>query len=153
MSKKRPFFENQLRGSPDSETHHASLEARDALKFHQSLPGYRPTPVVSLPQLAQHLHVGSIYVKDESARLGLNAFKVLGASYAIHRTLEKNPGIETFCTATDGNHGKAVAWAASRLGRQSVVFVPWDTTAQRIAAIEAQGARVLKLLATTMQLV
>jgi diaminopropionate ammonia-lyase len=83
-------------------------------------------------------------VKDESRRFGLNAFKVLGASYAIHRFLEADQGRHhTFATATDGNHGRAVAWAARRLGHDAVVFVPANTVAARIEAIRGEGARVV----------
>ncbi len=117
----------------------------DVLRFHQSLPGYAPTLLVPLPELARHLGLEHVWLKDESPRFGLNAFKVLGASYAIHRFLQEHPstGPCTFATATDGNHGRAVAWASRRLGHAAVVFVPVQTVPARIAAIEAEGARVV----------
>lgn len=114
----------------------------DTLAFHSSLPGYKPTPLVHLPNLSKKYNIGNIYIKDESFRFGLNAFKGLGASYAIHQILKNKPQIETFCTATDGNHGRAVAWSAKFFNRKAIVFVPKDTTNQRIDAIEKEGAIV-----------
>lgn len=120
------------------------LKEGTALKYHKSLEVYQSTPLVSLPNLALKFNVGNIYIKDESHRFGLNAFKGLGASYAIHKILEQQPGIETFCTATDGNHGRAVAWASKIADKKAVVFVPRDTTENRIKAIEKEGAKVVK---------
>ena len=117
----------------------------DATKFHNSINNYKPTPLISLAHLSEKYNVANIYVKDESYRFGLNAFKALGASYAIHQSLIKNPEIKVFCTATDGNHGKAVAWAAKNLKKKSVVFVPKDTTALRVKAIQNEGAEVIQL--------
>ena len=118
------------------------LKNSDALNFHFSLKDYKPTPLISLPNLAKKYSVGNIFIKDESFRLGLNAFKGLGASYAINQILKINPKIDTFCTATDGNHGRAVAWSAKFFDKKSVVFVPFGTTKQRIEAIEKEGASV-----------
>jgi diaminopropionate ammonia-lyase len=129
---------------PDNATT-AILKNCNALSFHQSLPVYQSTPLFHLPALAKHFGVANIYIKDESYRFGLNAFKGLGASYAIYELLKKQPGIKTFCTATDGNHGRAVAWSAKMAGKEAVVFVPKDTTACRIAAIEKEGAEVIKI--------
>jgi len=121
------------------------LRDSKALTYHKSLSVYKPTPLVSLPNLAKKFNVGNIYIKDESHRFGLNAFKGLGASYAIYKILEQQPNIETFCTATDGNHGRAVAWASKIAEKKSVVFVPRDTTESRIRAIENEGAKVIKI--------
>lgn len=121
------------------------LRNSNSLSFHRTLDNYKPTPLVELPDLADFYDVGKIYVKDESFRFGLNAFKGLGASYAIHQILQKDPSINTFCTATDGNHGRAVAWSAKMLGKSSRVFVPRDTTLARIKAIENEGAIVEKI--------
>lgn len=117
----------------------------DPLQFHKSIENYKPTPLVELPELANYFEVGKIYIKDESFRFGLNAFKGLGASFAIHKILEKDPSIQTFCTATDGNHGRAVAWSAKMLGKASRIFVPKDTTLARIKAIENEGGIVEKI--------
>jgi diaminopropionate ammonia-lyase len=140
-----PFYHinHPKRQLPDNATT-AILAASNTLAFHASLPVYHPTPLIQLSALASQYHVGGIFIKDESHRFGLNAFKGLGASYAIAEILKKQPGIATFCTATDGNHGRAVAWSARRAGKKAVVFVPKDTTVYRIAAIENEGATVIQ---------
>ena len=113
-------------------------------RFHASLADYRPTPLHSLPGMARDLDLGGIFVKDESHRLGLNAFKVLGASWAAHRYFERNGGgADTLAAATDGNHGRAVAWAARQAGKRAVIYVPRHTVPARIAAIRAEGAEVV----------
>ncbi len=114
----------------------------DVFAFHRFLPGYEPTPLINLPTLAQGFGLGELWVKDEAHRFGTKAFKALGASYAIHRYLQENPGEYIFCTATDGNHGMAVAWSARIFGRRAEVFMPRGTVPARIRRIEDQGARV-----------
>ncbi len=109
--------------------------------FHDSI-GNKETPLVRLPGLAKHLGIGNVLLKDESPRFGLNAFKALGASYAMHRQIKKFPQIKIFCTATDGNHGRAVAWVARRLNRKAVIYMPKWTVPARIKAIENEGAEV-----------
>ena len=118
------------------------LKKNKAFAFHSSLPNYKATPLIQLPSLAEKYGVENIYFKDESYRLNLDAFKVLGASFAINEIIKKKPEIETFCTATDGNHGRAVAWSAKYFKKKSIVFVPKNTTNQRIKAIEKEGAIV-----------
>lgn len=118
------------------------LKNNTALAFHTFLPKYKVTPLIHLKNMAIKHHVGNIYLKDESLRFGLNAFKGLGASYAIDHLLKENKQIETFCTATDGNHGRAVAWSAKLCNRKAIVFVPKDTSVHRIKSIEKEGARV-----------
>jgi diaminopropionate ammonia-lyase len=114
------------------------------LGFHASLAEYRPTPLHSLPGLARELGVGGIFVKDESQRFGLNAFKMLGASWAAHRFFESNSrGGDTLAAATDGNHGRAVAWAARQASKRAVIYVPRHTVQTRIEAIRAEGAEVM----------
>jgi len=88
------------------------------------------------------LGIDQLWLKDESQRFGLNAFKVLGASFAVERCSRGKPGRITFCAATDGNHGRAVAWAARRLGHGANVFIPAHSARARIAAIRAEGADV-----------
>jgi Threonine dehydratase len=139
------YFKNTASNTIPNDITSQILKTSDASVFHASLPGYQPTPLRQLPELSKKYKVGNIYIKDESKRFGLNAFKVLGASYAMNQLLEQNPGIETFCTATDGNHGRAVAWSAQRLDKKSVVYVPQDTTTQRIKQIEQAGARVIQV--------
>ncbi|UBV44669.1 diaminopropionate ammonia-lyase (plasmid) [Deinococcus taeanensis] len=131
------------------------------LAFHQRLPGYAPTPLVRAPQLAQALGVRDAWVKDEANRLGLPAYKILGASWAVYRELETRYGPFTpwstlkelraqlqkhlpltLVTATDGNHGRAVARTARWLGLEAHILVPEDMVPARIQAIEGEGARV-----------
>jgi diaminopropionate ammonia-lyase len=119
----------------------AGSAARD---FHRGLPGYVPTPLVELPALAAELGVGRVLVKDESARLGLPAFKVLGASWACHQVLERQPGAE-LVTATDGNHGRAVARMAAHFGTTATVFVPGVVQRETAELIGAEGAEVVRL--------
>ena len=135
--------------------------ARQVRQFHQSFPMYAPTPLAQLPAAAEALGVGEIYVKDESHRFGLNAFKVLGGSYAMGNILagklgrslaetgyevltaeetRKTLGDITFITATDGNHGRGVAWTATTLGQRSVVHMPRGSAAERLHNIRAAGA-------------
>lgn len=129
--------------------------------FHSSFPMYRETPLVRLNQTAKALGLGSVYMKDESYRFGLNAFKVLGGSYAIGRYLAQRLntplselsyeklisdevkhalGEITFVTATDGNHGRGVAWTAKQLKQRSVVYMPKGSADERLSNIRAEGA-------------
>ncbi|WP_439657071.1 pyridoxal-phosphate dependent enzyme [Lentzea sp. HUAS TT2] len=117
----------------------APTEVRD---FHAGLPGYAPTPLTELPALAAELGIGRLFVKDESSRLGLPAFKALGASWAVHRVLQHQSGQVTLTTATDGNHGRAVARMARLHGQRAHVFVPNTVPAQAIEAIRAENAEV-----------
>ena len=135
--------------------------ARSAVAFHRSFPEYSPTPLVRLRALAAALGAGEIYVKDESKRFGLNAFKVLGGSHAIGHCIAQRLGIGfqeltcvrltspelrealsslTFVTATDGNHGRGVAWTAQRIGQRSVVYMPAGTVPERLENIRKLGA-------------
>jgi diaminopropionate ammonia-lyase len=137
---------------------------RTPLQFHRRLPGYEETPLVDAPKLADALGVGTVFVKDESSRLGLPAFKVLGASWAVYRALEERLGDEGFedweevedlqdrleplrplslVAATDGNHGRAVARVARLLGLGAKIFVPADMAAARREAIAGEGAEVI----------
>jgi len=115
----------------------------NAHAFHQSLPGYSPTPLVPVPELAAELGVGRLLVKDESSRLGLAAFKVLGASWACHQVLQEQPGA-MLVAATDGNHGRAVARMAAHFGVAATVFVPAVMLPQTAARIADEGATVVR---------
>jgi len=110
--------------------------------FHQSLPGYSPTPLIPVPELAAELGVGRVLVKDESSRLGLPAFKVLGASWACRQVLHRHPGA-MLVTATDGNHGRAVARMAAHFGVTATVFVPEVMLPDTAARIADEGAKVV----------
>jgi diaminopropionate ammonia-lyase len=124
------------------------------LAFHRSLPGYAPTPLVEAPAAARALNVERVLVKDESSRLGLPSFKVLGASWAAYRAVCERLGGDlapldelhaeglTLTCATDGNHGRAVARMARLLGVGATVFVPSAMVLARREAIAGEGARV-----------
>jgi diaminopropionate ammonia-lyase len=112
------------------------------IEFHRSLPGYAVSPLVEARAAAGALGVERVLVKDESSRLGLPSFKVLGASWAVHRALEERPAARRLVCATDGNHGRAVARMASLRGLDATVFVPAGMVAARRAAIAGEGARV-----------
>jgi diaminopropionate ammonia-lyase len=114
----------------------------EVLTFHEGLADYAPTPLREVPSLAVELGVGRVLVKDESQRLGLPAFKALGAWWAIHRTLQDLAGPVELVTATDGNHGRAVARMASMLGLAAHIYVPDVVSEQSIEAIRAEGASV-----------
>ena len=146
------------------------LKNSGMLDFHRSLPGYAATPLRELPSLAFRLGLGAVFVKDESQRFGIKAFKALGASYAIYRFLKKqwqarfqSPfmpdafqnrevlaklGSFTFCAATDGNHGRAVAWTARQLGQKAVIYMPADSVPARVASIRGEGAEVVLVAGT-----
>jgi len=115
--------------------------------FHAALPGYAATPLTELPALAARLGVGRVLVKDESSRLGLPAFKALGASWAVHRVLAARAAGEPvlLVTATDGNHGRAVARMAALRGQRAQVFVPRGVPPSAVAAILAEGAQVTEV--------
>lgn len=155
---------NHVLGSDDKFLDLMSEEnVTKANEFHKSFPQYSVTPLQKLSALADYLGVKGIYCKDESYRFGLNAFKVLGGSYAMGRYIAQELGRDiselpynvlssdklreefgqaTFFTATDGNHGRGVAWAAKRLGQKAVVRMPKGTTKTRFDNIAKEGAEV-----------
>jgi len=128
-------------------------------KFHKSFPQYDVTPLVSLEKLAKETGVGGIYIKDESYRFGLNSFKALGCTFALAGYIAQRLGIPvweldyntlpkaaaklgefTFFAATDGNHGRAVAWAARELGQKAVIFMNKGCPQVRLEHIKREGA-------------
>jgi diaminopropionate ammonia-lyase len=132
-----------------------------SVDFHRRLPGYARTRIVGAPGLAHEFGLATLDVKDESARLRLPSFKILGASWAVYQILVGRLGHEpawddlddlrialrplgalTLVAATDGNHGRAVAHMAKLLGYRSRILVPAGTAAARIAGIEREGAEV-----------
>jgi diaminopropionate ammonia-lyase len=115
----------------------------DATEFHRGLEGYRPSPLHDIPELAQKLGVGRVLVKAETERFGLPAFKILGASWAAERLLEgRDDAAITLVTATDGNHGRAVARVARMRGMRAHILVPAGTVQARIDGIAGEGAHV-----------
>ena len=117
-------------------------EANEIQAFHNTLDN-KVTPLIKLSSLAHYLGVNKIFLKDESQRFGLNSFKALGSSYAIYKNIKQYPEIKILCTATDGNHGRSVAWMAKKLGRKAVIFIPDGTAIKRIRVIEEEGAEVI----------
>lgn len=106
-------------------------------------PGYAPTPLRSLASLADETHIGSIHYKDEDARFVLKSFKALGGAYAVEKLVRENNGKPlTVTCATDGNHGRAVAWGAQRAGCKAVIFVHEGVSEGRAEAIRSYGAEV-----------
>jgi diaminopropionate ammonia-lyase len=129
--------------NPSASPARVPAPSREAAAFHAALDGYRPTPVRELPTLAAELGLAAILVKDESERLGLPAFKVLGASWAIELALREHPGTGTLVAASAGNHGRAVARVAARRGLRCRVFLPARSLPARRDAIAAEGAEVV----------
>lgn len=115
----------------------------DALAFHRALSGYAPTPIHSLGAIASELGVGAVDIKDESSRLELPAFKILGASWAVECTLRGDRTVHTLIAASAGNHGRAVAHAAAQRGLNCRVYLPQRSLGVRRAAIAGEGADVV----------
>ena len=156
-----------LNHMPKSDDQHLDVmslpNVAKARSFHGSFPQYSITPLAQLDGMAQYLGLAGVYVKDESYRFGLNAFKVLGGSFAMARYIagemgrdvsemnynyltseafRKEFGQATFFTATDGNHGRGVAWAANKLGQKAVVHMPKGSSQARFDNIAREGAAV-----------
>lgn len=159
------YFINDNTRKTDSEKASAAFMKKEVVEkvrnFHKSFPEYKVTPLHSLDELSKQFGVRNIWVKDESYRFGLNAFKVLGGSYAVGKYLterlnvdiselsfeklrskevKKELGDITFVTATDGNHGRGIAWAANQLGQKSVVYMPKGSSEIRLTNIRKEGA-------------
>ncbi|UCG62946.1 MAG: diaminopropionate ammonia-lyase [Candidatus Zixiibacteriota bacterium] len=148
-----------------SDPEYTAFLSEDIEEFHRSVPGYSFTPLVRLSCLARKIGVREILVKDESHRFGLKAFKSMGASYAIYRFIKRvwenrfgvkfeianlyDPALlaqidlRPFCTATDGNHGRAVAWFANKIGQRAVIYIPSCAVKARIDNIRKEGAEVV----------
>lgn len=137
-----------------------------------SWPGYEPTPLRSAHHLASRLGLASVHVKDESGRFGLGSFKALGGAYGVlqvmtgadtdpaasgftgHPGARGGPGpgerraptaAPTVTCASDGNHGRSVAWGAGMFGCDAVIYLPTHVTEVRAAAIRSFGARVVRV--------
>lgn len=158
------WTKNRMPKSDDRQLAIMSLDnVERAYRFHRSFPQYGVTPLANLTGMARTLGLGALCVKDESYRFGLNAFKVLGGSFAMARyiagqlgrdvsetdyryltsdKLRQEFGQATFFTATDGNHGRGVAWAARQLGQKAVVHMPKGSVKIRFDNIAKEGASV-----------
>ncbi|ACA56506.1 diaminopropionate ammonia-lyase [Clostridium botulinum] len=164
MSEKIKWKSNTMKGNADKASVEflGEEEIKKARDFHQSFPQFTQTPLVNLDNLAKHLGVAGVYVKDESYRFGLNAFKVLGGSFSMGKYLAKKLGKDiselsyaklnsedarkklgdiTFITATDGNHGRGVAWTATQLNQKSIVYMPKGSSLTRLENIRREGAK------------
>ena len=164
MSEKIEWVANKMPRSDDANLSVMSLEnVSKAQAFHRGFPQYAVTPLARLDGMAARLGLGGLFVKDESYRFGLNAFKVLGGSFAMARYIAEEMGKDvsemtydyltsdqfrsdfgqaTFFTATDGNHGRGVAWAANKLHQKAVVHMPKGSTQTRFDNIAKEGAKV-----------
>src|ERR1035437_6454890 len=162
MNKPIQWIPNRMPKSDDKNLSIMSLHnVQTAMNFHKSIPQYRRTPLARLDRMAEYLGIGELYIKDESYRFGLKAFKVLGGSYAIARYLaqktntdiaslpfpkltsdewKKKIGEVTFYTATDGNHGRGIAWTANMLHQKAVVFMPKGSSSTRLQNILNENA-------------
>jgi diaminopropionate ammonia-lyase len=136
----------------------------NAVKCFSRFTAYKPTPLYKLENLSEKLGIGGLFVKDESLRLELKSFKVLGGFYAISKYLAKKLNMDmssidfnefkseenrkktgdiTFTCATDGNHGFGVAWTAKQLNQKAVIYMPKGSSANRVEYIESTGAKVI----------
>ena len=168
LSQKIKITESQRKRSGVCDARFGTAQAKRVRSYHQGFPGYAPTALRKLEHLAEYLGIAAFYVKDESTRFGLNAFKGLGGSYGIGRYIaelceipeeeltyerllgdavrKKTKGL-TFVTATDGNHGRGIAWAARELGLNAVVYLPQNSAKERLFNIQrlGAGAEILEL--------
>jgi diaminopropionate ammonia-lyase len=131
--------------------------AKEVARFHKSLPNYAVTPLIELPSIATELGVGKVFIKDESARMNLAAFKILGAAWAVAQAITEgaNPADidevkaaidadnkPTLVAATDGNHGRALAHMAKRLGLECAIVIPDGVSDLAINNIAGEGAEI-----------
>lgn len=140
-------------------------DSPDALAFHKQLPGYQQTPLVSLKNVAKEIGVKDVYVKDESSRFGLPAFKILGASWGSYRAVIKQLGLSLDHTfdqvreaasasglklyaATDGNHGRAVARMGSILSVPAEIHIPKSLHQATADLIAGEGAELVRSAGT-----
>lgn len=131
----------------------------DVLSFHKSLPSYGSTPLVPFPDLAKELGLGAVFIKDEGSRFGLPAFKILGASWAIHKALAKATGLPpnssyqevgaaakekglSLVACSEGNWGRAVARMSKHFGIKARIYVPHNCYPATIQNIASEGVDV-----------
>ncbi|KAI1620725.1 tryptophan synthase beta subunit-like PLP-dependent enzyme [Exophiala viscosa] len=141
-------------------TYQYETDIQLAQDFHKRLPGYRPSPLVPLPAVAKELGVKNVFVKDESNRLGLPAFKILGASWGTFRAIAEQTGLSldssletiaeaarkantTLFAATEGNHGRAVARMGKLLGVPTRILMSRFADEETVKKIEGEGAHVV----------
>ena len=133
----------------------------DAVREISRWPNYNPTPLISLDGFASACGVAAVYYKDESARFGLGSFKALGGAFAVQCALAekfslapssvrlgrlgKRAAAVTVATATDGNHGRSVAWGAKRFGCRCIIYIHQKVSEGRKNALEKLGAKVVRI--------
>lgn len=155
----RPLYRNE---SANNWVALPSTAASQVLEFHKSLPGYQPTVLASLEQIARNVGVKAVYIKNEGERLNLPSFKILGASWGTFRAVAENYNLPldselgvvkealssrptTLYAATDGNHGRAVARMGKILGVDVEIYVPSGMHAAAVEAIRSEGATVTEI--------
>lgn len=131
---------NKNRGGKIDTSAYSFAATENIRQLHGSLAAYNVTPLVALKKFAAEKNIRALYVKDESQRFGLKAFKALGGVWAMHHILSQNPRERTFITTTDGNHGKGVSWAAGLFGCKAFVYMPRGTVEVRAQAIRDAGS-------------
>ncbi len=149
-----PFF------APKAGDQNTLQLAKQVMQFHKKIPAYQASALHNLPALAQKIGLGSLMVKDESDRFGLNSFKALGGAYAIGNLIAQKAGVSladldlstlsslinepmTFATATAGNHGIGIAWVAKALQQRAVIYMPKDTPQGQVNTAKALNAHVI----------
>ena len=149
---------NKNRGGEIDTSAYSFAATESIRRLHRSLKNYSVTPLVEL----KLPNVGTVFVKDESKRFGLKAFKGLGGIWAIYKVISRelkldNPTLDeifqhrdelsemTFITTTDGNHGKGVSWAAGLFGCKSFVYMPKNTVEVRAQAIRDAGSATVTI--------
>ncbi|MBQ3337476.1 MAG: diaminopropionate ammonia-lyase [Selenomonadaceae bacterium] len=153
---------NKNRGG-EVDTSDYSFAATEKIRaLHESLDAYSETPLLELKNFAAEKNIRALYVKDESKRFGLKAFKGLGGVWAIYKVISNELGLDnptlaeifthraeldamTFITTTDGNHGKGVSWAAGLFGCKSFVYMPRGTVEVRAQAIRDAGSAQVQI--------
>ena len=162
MNNKIFIAPNKNRGGNVDTSDYSFAATENIRRLHKSLTVYNETPLVELKNFAREKNVAAVFVKDESSRFGLKAFKGLGSIWAIYTVISrelglKNPSLEeifsrrdelskmTFITTTDGNHGKGVSWAAGLFGCKSYVYMPRGTVEVRAQAIRDAGSATVEI--------
>ena len=131
-----------------------NLNGRNMDAAHRTItgwPGYQTTPLLALDALAAHCGIAGVYYKDESRRFDLKSFKALGGAYAVARLVADQaakgvpPQDITVTTATDGNHGRSVAWGAKQAGCRAEIYIHQHVSQQRADAMAAYGANINRI--------
>lgn len=154
---------NKNRGEVVDTSNYSFAATEPIRRLHTALKVYSETPLVELKNFAAEKNLAAVFVKDESKRFGLKAFKALGGVWAIYNVISRELGLNnptldeifqrrdelsemTFITTTDGNHGKGVSWAAGLFGCKSFVYMPKDTVEIRAQAIRDAGSATVEII-------